>query len=128
MIPKRKGSYKTTWAVFFMLVVLVFVVFALTNVNKAPKVKGSLNYEQLIAKVKTSPTEIEEVTIFNEEPIVILKLKGDSSSNQILLQPENKATLFQELQKAKIPLKSAPPDKSSFWWEVRMPGFSVGGP
>ena len=76
MIPKRKGSYKTTWAVFLMLVVLVFVVFALTNVNKAPKVKGALSYEQLLQKVQTSPNEIEEVSIFNEEPIVIVKLKG----------------------------------------------------
>jgi ATP-dependent Zn protease len=128
MTERENRSYKTTWAVFLMLVVLVFVVFALTNVNKTPKVKGSLSYEQLIQKVQTSPDEIREVTIINEEPIVIVKLKGDASSKQIVLRPENKATLFQELQKAKIPLKSAPPDKSSFWWEVRMPGFSVGGP
>ena len=111
-----------------MLVVLVFVVFALTNVNKTPKVKSSLSYEQLIAKVKTSPNEIEEVTIFNEEPIVIVKLKGYASSKQIVLRHEDKASLLQELRKAEVPLKSAPPDKSSFWWEVRMPGFSVGGP
>jgi hypothetical protein len=57
MIQKTKGSYKTTWAVFLMLVVLVFVVFALTNVNKAPKVKGALSYEQLLQKVQKENTD-----------------------------------------------------------------------
>ncbi len=112
-----------------MLVVLAWVVFALTNVNKAPKIKGSLNYEQLVQKVKTSPQEIEEVCLINNEPMAYVKLKSDSFKKQMLLSPEQKANLMKDAKEAGVMLKTQPlQEESSFWWEFRMPGFSVGEP
>ncbi len=69
-IPRK---YMTTWAVFFFLLAVMLVVFALTNVNKAPKVKGALSYEQLLQKVQTSPNEIEEVSMIRHEPFIVAR-------------------------------------------------------
>lgn len=128
MTIKIPRKYMMTWAVFFFLLSVILVVFAVTRAANSPKVKGTISYEQLLQKVQTSPTDIEELTIVNNEPIAIAKIKGDALSKQIMIREEDKASLLQELQKAEVPFKSAPPDESSSWWEIRMPGLSVGGP
>lgn len=124
MIPKRKGSYKTTWAGFFVLLALVIIVFQLTKTVKAPKFKGALNYEQLIAKVKTSPTEVEEVTVNDSESIMTAKLKEDFIGKRIYVKTEDRRELLEDLEKAKIPVKFEPLEKSKSWMKIQGPFFT----
>ena len=119
MTEKEKRSYKTTFAVFLMLVVLVFVVFALTNVNKAPKVKGALSYEQLLQKVQTSPNEIEEISMIRHEPFIVVRFKGDPTPRHLVLSMETKADLFLAIKKTQIRLKEVSLDKSKSRIEVQ---------
>ncbi len=108
-IPRK---YMTTWAVFFFLLAVMLVVFALTNVNKAPKVKGALSYEQLLQKVQTSPNEIEEVSMIRHEPFIVVKFKGDPTPRHLVLSMETKADLYLAIKKTQIRLKEVSLDKS----------------
>ncbi len=112
MIPKRKGSYKTTFAVFFILLSIILIVFAVTSAVKTPKVNGALSYEQLIQKVQTSPNEIEEISMIRHEPFIVVRFKGDPTPRHLVLSMESKADLYLATKKTQIRLKEVSLDKS----------------
>ncbi len=112
MIHRKKGSYKTTLAVFFFLLSIIVIVFAVTSVVKAPKVNGALSYEQLIQKVRTSPNEIEEISMIRHEPFIVIRFKGDPTPRHLVLSMESKADLYLAAQKSQIPLKEVSLDRS----------------
>ncbi len=85
-------KYKTTWAVFFMLLVLVFFVFSLTKVSKKTQ---SFNYIQLAKIMHESPADISEIQMVNNEPIVMVKLKNDIQRKQVVVPMEEKAALIE---------------------------------
>lgn len=112
MIHKKKGSYKTTLAVFFFLLSIILIVFAVTSAVKTPKVSGALSYEQLIQKVETSPNEIEEITMIRHEPFIVVRFKGDPTPRHLVLSMETKADLYLAIKKTQIRLKDVSLAKS----------------
>lgn len=123
--PPRK--YSTTFFVFVFLLLVILLVFFLTP--KTSSVKGSISYEQFSQTLQNSPGQIEQVELIADEPVVYVKLKGETFRKQILVPQEEKSSLVKALTKAGVSvIVSLPDKKSSFWWEVRLPGFSVGEP
>lgn len=108
-------KYGTTWAVFVLLLVLVVFIFSLTSINKREE---PITYSGLLKMVQNQPSDITEVTMINNEPIIMVKLKGDPKDKQVVVPTEAKADLIKEINKVGISLKTSPPDKSAFWFGV----------
>ena len=101
-------KYGTTWAVFVLLLVLVVFIFSLTSINKREE---PITYSGLLKMVQNQPSDITEVTMINNEPIIMVKLKGDPKDKQVIVPTEAKADLIKEINKVGISLKTSPPDK-----------------
>lgn len=113
-------KYATTWIVFLFLLCVVVFVFSLTKTLKKDN-QTPLSYTQLLQKIHDSPSEIAEIQIINNEPVIMVKLKGSQTEQQVIVPVEAKADLIKEINAAGITVKACPPDKSSFWW-----GFKLG--
>lgn len=108
-------KYGTTWAVFVLLLVLVVFIFSLTSINKREE---PITYSGLLKTVQNQPSDITEIQMINNEPTVMVKLKGDQKERQVIVPMEAKADLIKEINKAGITIKTSPPDKSAFWFGV----------
>lgn len=112
-------KYATTWIVFLFLLIVVCVVFALTKIAKKNTSTTPLRYEQLLGLIRKLPSEISQIQMINNEPVVMVWLKNDSTKHQVIVPMEAKADLIKEINEAHITLKEAPPDKSSFWFSIQ---------
>ncbi len=113
-------KYATTWIVFLFLLIVVCVVFALTKVAKTNTSSTPMKYEQLVGLIRKLPSEIKQIQIINNEPVVLVWLKNESGKRQVIVPMEAKADLIKEIEAAQITLKTSPPDKSASWWGFQM--------
>lgn len=109
-------KYGTTWAVFFLLLVLVVFVFSLTSISRREE---PLTYSQLQNYVREGKTDqIQKVTITNGENVVQVKLAGQDREKAIIVPTEAKQELINAFNKAGVPVEVKDPDKSSFWFSM----------
>jgi cell division protease FtsH len=106
-------KYGTTWAVFFLLLVLVVFVFSLTSISHREE---PLTYSQLQNLIREGKCDqISKVVITNGESIIQVRLAAAERERQVVVPQEAKEELIKEFNKAGVSLEIKEPDKSSFW-------------
>jgi cell division protease FtsH len=106
-------KYGTTWAVFFLLLVLVVFVFSLTSISHREE---PLTYSQLQNLIREGKSDqITKVVITNGESIIQVRLAASERERQVVVPQEAKEELIKEFNKAGVSLEIKEPDKSSFW-------------
>ncbi|MFA6208226.1 MAG: ATP-dependent zinc metalloprotease FtsH [Candidatus Obscuribacterales bacterium] len=108
-------KYGTTWAVFFLLLVLVVFTVSLASMGRK---EDPLTYSQLINLVKEGKAnEIRKVTFTNGENIIAVKLANATADREksVIVPAEAKEDLLRELNKNNIPVDTKEPDKSGLW-------------
>ena len=109
-------KYGTTWAVFFLLLVLVVFVFSLTSISKHDE---PLTYSQLQNIIREGKADaIQRVTMTNGESIIQVKMAGSERDKAVTVPNESKEDLIKEFNKSGIMLDIKEPDKSSFWFSL----------
>jgi cell division protease FtsH len=109
-------KYGTTWAVFFLLLVLVVFVFSLTSISKHDE---PLTYSQLQNIIREGKADaIQRVTMTNGESIIQVKMAGSERDKAVTVPNESKEDLIKEFNKSGIMLDIKEPDKSSFWFSM----------
>jgi cell division protease FtsH len=106
-------KYGTTWAVFFLLLVLVVFVFSLTNYSRKEEPLTYTQLENLLKEGKAD--QIAKVTVTNGESIVQVRMAGSERERSVIIPAESKETLINDLNKSGISLDVKEPDKSSLW-------------
>ncbi|MCC7530891.1 MAG: ATP-dependent zinc metalloprotease FtsH [Candidatus Melainabacteria bacterium] len=109
-------KYGTTWAVFFLLVVLVIFVFSLTSISRREE---PLTYSQLQNLLKEGKADqIQKATLTNGENIGFFKVAGNDRERSVILPAEAKEDLIKQLNSAGVSVEVKEPDKSSFWFQL----------
>jgi len=109
-------KYGTTWAVFFLLVVLVIFVFSLTSISRREE---PLTYSQLQNLLKEGKADqIQKATLTNGENVGFFKVAGSDRERSVILPAEAKEDLIKELNTAGVTVEVKEPDKSSFWFQL----------
>ncbi|MBA3992646.1 MAG: cell division protein FtsH [Cyanobacteria bacterium DS2.3.42] len=109
-------KYGTTWAVFFLLVVLVIFVFSLTSISRREE---PLTYSQLQNLLKEGKADqIQKATLTNGENIGFFKVAGNDRERSVILPAEAKDDLIKQLNAAGVSVDIKEPDKSSFWFQL----------
>jgi cell division protease FtsH len=110
-------KYGTTWAVFFLLVVLVLFVFSLTTISRRD---DSLTYSVLqgLLRDHKASDQISKVTVTNGEAVIQVKTVADDKERSVIIPAEAKESLINELNKAGVKIEVKEPDKSSFWFSM----------
>lgn len=109
-------KYGTTWAVFFLLVVLVIFVFSLTSISRREE---PLTYSQLQSLLKEGKSDqIQKATFTNGENTGFFKMAGVERERSVILPTEAKEELIKQLNNAGVVIDVKEPDKSSFWFQV----------
>lgn len=109
-------KYGTTWAVFFLLVVLVIFVFSLTSISRREE---PLTYSQLQNLLKEGKADqIQKATLTNGENIGFFKVAGNDRERSVILPAEAKEDLIKQLNTAGVSVEVKEPDKSSFWFQL----------
>jgi len=109
-------KYGTTWAVFFLLLVLVVFVFSLTSISRHEE---PLTYSQLQNLIRDGKADtIQKVSVVNGESVIQVRLAGSDRDKAVVVPTEAKQDLFKEFDKAKIQVDAKEPDKSSFWFSM----------
>ncbi len=109
-------KYGTTWAVFFLLVVLVIFVFSLTSISRREE---PLTYSQLQNLLKEGKSDqIQKATLTNGENVGFFKVAGNDRERSVILPAEAKEDLIKQLNAAGVTVEVKEPDKSSFWFQL----------
>ena len=106
-------KYGTTWAVFFLLLVMVVFVFSLTTISHKEEPLTYTQLENLLKEGKGD--QIAKVIVTNGESIVQVKMSGSERERSVIIPAESKETLINDFNKAGISLEVKEPDKSSLW-------------
>ena len=109
-------KYGTTWAVFFLLLVLVVFVFSLTSISHREE---PLTYSQLQNLIREGKSDqIQRVVVTNGESVIQVRMVGADRERQVIVPSESKEELIKEFNKAGVSLEVKEPDKSSFWFSM----------
>jgi cell division protease FtsH len=109
-------KYGTTWAVFFLLLVLVVFVFSLSSISHREE---PLTYSQLQNLIREGKgDQISKVTVTNGESVIQVRMVGADRERQVVVPSESKEELIKEFNKAGVSLDVKEPDKSSFWFSM----------
>ena len=109
-------KYGTTWAVFFLLLVLVIFVISLTYSSHREE---PLTYSQLQNFIREGKSDaIQRVTVTNGDSIIQVKMAGNEREKSVVVPQESKEELIKEFNKNGISLDVKEPDKSSFWFSM----------
>jgi cell division protease FtsH len=109
-------KYGTTWAVFFLLLVLVVFVVSLTSISRK---EDQLTYSQLQNLIRENKTDqILRVGVTNGESIIQVRMVGADRDRPVVVPSEAKEDLIKEFSKAGVTLDVKEPDKSSFWFSM----------
>jgi cell division protease FtsH len=109
-------KYGTTWAVFFLLLVLVVFVFSLTSISRKD---DPLTYYQLQNFITGGKAEqIKKVVMINGESVIQVSMIGSEHERSVVVPTEAKEALIKEFTDAHVPLDVKEPDKSSFWFSM----------
>ncbi len=106
-------KYGTTWAVFFLLLVLVAFVFSLTTYSHKEEPLTYTQLENLLKEGKGD--QISKVTVTNGESIVQVRMAGSERERSVIIPAESKEALINDFNKSGISLDVKEPDKSSLW-------------
>jgi cell division protease FtsH len=109
-------KYGTTWAVFFLLLVLVVFVFSLTSISRHEE---PLTYSQLQNLINEGKSDqISKVVVTNGESVIQVKMAGNDRERAVIVPTEAKDDMIKEFNKHNIPFEVKEPDKSSFWFSM----------
>jgi len=109
-------KYGTTWAVFFLLLVLVVFVFSLTSISHREE---PLTYSQLQNLIREGKSDqIQRVVVTNGESVIQVRMVGAERERSVIVPSESKEELIKEFNKAGVSLEVKEPDKSSFWFSM----------
>ncbi len=111
-------KYGTTWAVFFLLLVLIIFVFSLANLTRREE---PFSYSQLRALVAegSASKQIRKVIITNNEnELGVVKAGMGDREQRVVVPAEAKEDLIREFNKAGINVEVKDPDKSGFWFSM----------
>lgn len=109
-------KYGTTWAVFFLLLVLVLFVFSLTNLGRH---EDPLTYSQLQNFIREGKSDqIQKVTMTNGESVIQVRMINSDRDRAVTVPVEAKEDLIKEFNKAGVGLEVKDQDKSSFWFSM----------
>jgi cell division protease FtsH len=109
-------KYGTTWAVFFLLLVLVVFVFSLTSINRKEE---PLTFSQLQTMIRDGKTDqIQKVTMTNGETVMQVKMAGSERERAVIVPSEAKEDLVRDFTKAGVTLDVHDPDKTTFWFSM----------
>jgi cell division protease FtsH len=109
-------KYGTTWAVFFLLLVLVVFVFSLTSISRKDDPLTYWQLQNFIAGGKAE--QIKKVTMINGESVIQVSMIGSEHERSVVVPTEAKEALIKELTDAHVQLDVKEPDKSSFWFSM----------
>src|SRR5215469_2505690 len=109
-------KYGTTWAVFFLLLVLVVFVFLLTGVSRHDEPLTYTQLQNLIHEDKSD--QIQKVTFTNQESTIQVKLAGNERERNVIVPTEAKEKLIEDLNAAHVVLEIKDPDKTQFWFSM----------
>jgi cell division protease FtsH len=108
-------KYGTTWAVFFLLLVLVVFVFSLTGMNRK---EAPLTYTELQQFVRDKNKPIKKVIVTNGESTVQVQLGGIERERLVTVPAEAKQDLIKDMNAAGVDVEVREPDKSTFWFSM----------
>jgi cell division protease FtsH len=108
-------KYGTTWAVFFLLLVLVVFVFSLTGMSRK---EAPLTYTELQQFVRDKNKPIKKVIVTNGESVVQVQLGGIERERSVTVPAEAKQDLIKEMNAAGVDVEVREPDKSTFWFSM----------
>jgi cell division protease FtsH len=109
-------KYGTTWAIFFLLLVLVVFVFSLTSISHREE---PLTYSQLQNLIREGKSDqIQRVVVTNGESVIQVRMAGTERERSVIVPSESKEELIREFNKAGVSLEVKEPDKSSFWFSM----------
>lgn len=108
-------KYGTTWAVFFLLLVLVVFVFSLTGMSRK---EAPLTYTELQQFVRDKNKPIKKVIVTNGESVVQVQLGGIEHERSVTVPAEAKQDLIKEMNAAGVDVEVREPDKSTFWFSM----------
>jgi len=109
-------KYGTTWAVFFLLLVLVVFVFSLTSITRHDE---PLTYSDLQTLVRDGQSDkIKKVVMTNGESVIQVRLAGSERDKAVIVPSEAKEDLIKEFDKAGVQLDIKEVDKSGFWFSM----------
>lgn len=109
-------KYGTTWAVIFLLLVILGFIFSLTSISRKEE---PLTYTQLENLVKEGKSDqISKVIVTNGESIIQVRMSGSERERSVVIPAEAKESLIADFNKAGVALEVKEPDKSSFWFSM----------
>jgi cell division protease FtsH len=109
-------KYGTTWAVIFLLLVLLAFVLSLQTISKKEEPLTYTQLENLVREGKGD--QISKVVVTNGESVIAVRMAGTDRERQVIIPAEAKESLISELNKANVQLEVKEPDKSSFWFSM----------
>jgi len=109
-------KYGTTWAVIFLLLVLLVFVFSLQSISRKEEPLTYTQLENLIREGKGD--QISKVVVTNGESVVQVRMSGSERERSVIIPAEAKESLIAEFNKAGVALEVKEPDKSSFWFSM----------
>lgn len=109
-------KYGTTWAVIFLLLVLLVFVFSLQSISRKEEPLTYTQLENLIREGKGD--QISKVVVTNGESIIQVRMAGSERERSVVIPAESKESLITEFNKSGVSLEVKEPDKSSFWFSM----------
>jgi cell division protease FtsH len=109
-------KYGTTWAVIFLLLVLLVFVFSLQSISRKEEPLTYTQLENLIREGKGD--QISKVVVTNGESVIQVRMAGNERERSVIIPAEAKESLINEFNKAGVTLEVKEPDKSSFWFSM----------
>ena len=110
-------KYGTTWAVFFLLLVLVIFAVSLASMGRKEE---AYTYTRFFRKLQSDQAKyITKVTFTNGENVINFREKEDGSDVEkertVVVPSEAKADLIKQLDKANVPVETKDRDQSGVW-------------
>lgn len=109
-------KYGTTWAVIFLLLVLLVFVLSLQTISRKEEPLTYTQLENLIREGKGD--QISKVVVTNGESVIQVRMAGSERERQVIIPAEAKQSLISDFNKAGVSLEVKEPDKSSFWFSM----------
>lgn len=109
-------KYGTTWAVIFLLLVLLVFILSLQTISRHEEPLTYTQLESLIREGKGD--QISKVVVTNGESVIQVRMAGSDRERQVIIPAEAKESLISEFNKAGVMLEVKEPDKSSFWFSM----------
>ena len=109
-------SYDATWAIGFLLLVLVVFVLSLSS---TPGKGEPLTYTQIRNLLREGKSDqISKVIVTNGESVIQVRMAGTERVRSVVVPTELKESLVKQLDEANVELEVREPDKSGYWFSI----------